>query len=201
MIAYPIQAALSSGIFEQVLVSTDDPQIAELAKSLGAEVPFFRSEKASSDTATTIEVLVEVLDQLKESGLDYSVACCIYAVNPFLTSGKLSDSYSQFSGGSLDTLVSACQYSQPVQRSFVSRNGKMELLLPEFKHYRSQDLEPVYFDAAQFYWFNTDVVREKGSLYTDNTGVFELPISEVEDIDTPDDWERALIKFQQWKNH
>jgi N-acylneuraminate cytidylyltransferase len=199
MLAYAIEAAKQSMLFERILVSTDDPEIAELAVALGADVPFLRSAENSSDFATTVDVLLEVIGKLKQDGFHYDAMCCIYPTNPFLTAHKLETSCLRFEEGSFDALFSAVKYSFPVQRSFVLREGKMRMLFPEHALTRSQDLEPVYHDAAQFYWMHCEKLLEHKKIWTDNTGVFEIPETEVQDIDHPSDWELAELKFTLWK--
>lgn len=199
MLAYAIDAAKQSMLFDRVLVSTDDPEIAELALAMGADVPFLRSAENSGDYATTIDVLLEVITRLQQEGFDYDTMCCIYPTNPFLTAAKLESSCTQFEEGSFDALFSAVKYSFPVQRSFVLREGKMKMLFPEHTLTRSQDLEPVYHDAAQFYWMNCKKLQEQKKIWTDNTGIFEISETEVQDIDHPSDWEIAELKFTLWK--
>jgi pseudaminic acid cytidylyltransferase len=199
MIAYAIETALESGIFEEVMVSTDDEEIAAISSRYGAKIPFFRSGDNSNDTATTVSVLLEVLHTYSDKNMFFDFGCCIYPSNPFLTAKKLSQSLNMLEEEGFDTVISAVRYSSPVQRSFVLENGKMKMLFPENLNTRSQDLPPVFHDAAQFYWFRCDRLLEQQKLWTENTGILEIPETEVQDIDTLTDWDLAEVKFRLWK--
>ena len=199
MIAYAIEAALESGIFEEVMVSTDDEEIAAISSRYGAKIPFFRSAENSNDSATTVSVLLEVLHSYTENNMFFDFGCCIYPSNPFLTSIKLRQSVELLEKEGFDTVISAVRYSSPVQRSFVLEKGKMKMLFPEYLNTRSQDLPPVFHDAAQFYWFRCDRLMEQKKLWTENTGIVEIPETEVQDIDTLTDWDLAEMKFRIWK--
>lgn len=199
IIEYAIQAALASGLFDEVMVSTDDQEIATIAKNAGAAVPFFRSDANSNDTATTVAVLLEVLNEYGKQQRFFSEACCIYPANPFLTTSKLKISLEKMINEDLDSVFSAVRYSYPVQRSFVVENGTMKMLFPEHLNTRSQDLPPVYHDAAQFYWFRPDLLQKTEKIWTNHTGIIELPETEVQDIDTAEDWILAELKYQRFK--
>lgn len=196
IIAYSIEAALQSGLFDEVMVSTDDQEIAEIAQQHGASVPFMRSERNADDFATTVEVLQEVLEsykQLKESRFKY--ACCLYPTAPFISPERLNEGFLKMETDQLDTVFPIVAFSFPIWRGLKITNQKrIEPLWPEFTNKRSQDLEKSYHDAGQWYWFRTD--RLKDSLYTSNSGFVELDALEVQDIDDSTDWQLAEFKYR-----
>lgn len=197
LIAYSIEAALGAGVFDTVLVSTDDEEIAKVAKACGASVPFLRSAGNSDDHATTNDVLVEVLTELSDRGETFETACCIYPTAPFLTGEKLRDAYSAFlSGNDADTMISVVRFSYPPQRAYVKKDGRIEFAHPEYALSRSQDLEPLYHDAGQFYLFRTASFLSRRSLFGGIILPYELPESEVQDIDTPEDLKIAEMKYR-----
>lgn len=196
LISYSIEAALKSEIFDEVMVSTDDEEIAAISRAAGAAVPFMRSVSTSDDHATTTEVLIEVIEEYKKRQIEFEQFCCIYPTAPFLTAQKLCDSCQSFRSGSFDMMVSATPYSFPPQRSFFIENGKIELRFPENMQTRSQDLPEVYHDAGQFYWCCTKAFLREKKLFGSNAGAFALPGTEVQDIDTPTDWKIAELKYK-----
>ncbi|MCR5503697.1 MAG: pseudaminic acid cytidylyltransferase [Lachnospiraceae bacterium] len=197
LIAYSIEAAIGSGVFDTILVSTDDEEIAEIAKGLGASVPFLRSAGNSDDHATTNDVLTEVLNTLKAKGEAYETACCIYPTAPFLTGQKLREAYGAFlKEEDADTMISVVRFSYPPQRAYRKSGSAIEFVHPEYALTRSQDLEPLYHDAGQFYLFRTDSFLERRSLFGGRILPFELPESEVQDIDTPEDLKIAEMKYR-----
>ena len=197
IINYSINAALESGLFNEVMVSTDDVEIAEQAIKAGAKVPFMRSAENSNDFAGTAEVICEVIEKYKSNNISFDTGCCIYPTAPFLTSDTLKSGYDIFNYKKYDVLFPAIQYSYPIQRSIrLMSDGRVEMLWPENYTKRSQDLEPVYHDVGQFYWFNTEVMLIKKKLFTDNSGV--LVVSEMlsQDIDNEEDWRLAEMKYK-----
>jgi N-acylneuraminate cytidylyltransferase len=197
IIAYSIQAALESNLFDEVIVSTEDKEIAEIAKSFGASVPFLRSAENSDDYATFSDVLLEVSHQLKTAGVDFENICLILSTAPFVTSSKLIDSFKIFDTERFDSLYPVLEFSYPIQRSLVrNEKGLIQMAQPEHLRTRSQDLEKHYHDAGQFYWIKQNALEKEKSLMTTNTGMIELSQLEVHDIDTPDDWANAEIKYQ-----
>ncbi len=200
IIAYSIEAALGSGVFDEVMVSTDDEEIAEIAKKYGAKVPFFRSEATSNDFATTADVILEVLDYYNknlEKTFDHFI--CIYPTAPFVTADKLKDAYGQFKREDADSLVPVVRFSFPPQRGFKCENGIIQYLHPEFERTRSQDLEPIYHDCGQFYICKADAFTEKKSLILNKTVPFFISETEVQDIDTETDWVIAEQKYKVMK--
>jgi len=200
IIAYVIEAALKSGIFDDVIVSTDSIEIADIAKKYGASVPFLRSEKNADDFATTSEVLLEVVNKLNENQVDVTNVCCIYPTAVLINENHLKKAWRQFENAEFDSVISATRFSYPIQRGLKDCNGKLEMLWPENKTKRSQDLEVIYHDAGQFYFFDVETFLVKQQLLTDNTGYVLLSDNECQDIDNPDDWEMAEIKFNYLLN-
>lgn len=200
IIEYSIQAALNSGLFNEVMVSTDDKEIAEIAMKAGAKVPFFRSKENSNDIVGTAEVICEVIETYRSLNRFFNKGCCIYPTAPFISAELLKEGYDLFETCKFDVLFPVIQYSYPIQRSLrVLPNLKAEMLWPENYPKRSQDLEPVYHDVGQFYWFNTDAMLVKKRLFTDNSGVIVINELMAQDIDNEDDWKLAEIKYSLLK--
>ena len=197
IIAYSIEAALNSGMYDEVMVSTDSEEIAEIAKKYGAQVPFLRSEKTSNDFATTRDVLDEVIEEYKKRGKSFDFMTCIYPTAPFVTAQKLKDAVTKLSESDADWAMPVTAYSFPPQRAMVIRDGGLEYQYPEYKNTRSQDLEPIYHDCGQFYVYKIDVYMgdEQGS-----GKVLPLitPEEETQDIDNISDWIIAEIKYQKF---
>lgn len=196
VILYSIQAALSSGIFREVMVSTDDEEIAALAKDAGAAVPFLRSADTANDYATTTDVMLEVLESYRKLGRSFDYACCLYPTAPFVSADKLIKAMDMLSCSDADSLLPVVRFSFPPQRSVVIQNGLLSFRWPEHMFTRSQDLQPFYHDAGQFYFFRTDSFLKQRRLVMDKTIPMELPELEVQDIDTENDWEIAEVKYQ-----
>lgn len=197
IIAYSIESALESGLFDRVMVSTDDEEIIELSIKYGATVPFKRSEKNSDDFATTADVLTEVLQTLSDIGEVYSFACCIYPTAPLLTVQNLIKGNELILNSNFDTVFAACRFDFPIQRSLkVIDGGKAEMIWPENKRKRSQDFESAYRDAGQFYWLRVPNFMTKKEIFTDNTGAIQLTELEVQDIDNDVDWQLAELKYK-----
>lgn len=195
IIAYSIEAALLSGVFDDVMVSTDDPYIADLAKKYGATVPFLRSEETSNDFATTAEVIDEVLTVYSDMGINYSYACCIYPTAPFITSGKLKIAMNMLINNNADSVIPVVKFSFPPQRGMVIDNDKLRPNQPEYLNMRSQDLEPIYHDCGQFYCINVNNFRNTKKLVSANTLPLIMSDLEVQDIDTMEDWTIAEMKY------
>jgi len=200
IIAYSIEAALNSAAFDEVMVSTDDPDIADVARKYGAVVPFFRSPKTSDDYATTADVLSEVLKNYIEIEKKISYACCIYPTAPFITAEKLSGAFQLLLNSKADSVIPITKFSFPIWRSFkVDTGNRVSYNWPEFAPKRSQDLPPSYHDCGQFYFFKVDSFMKTGKLVTANTIGLEVPESEVQDIDNEEDWKIAEIKYGFWQ--
>jgi pseudaminic acid cytidylyltransferase len=199
IIAYSIEAALESGLFDEVMVSTDSMEIADIAKRYGAHVPFLRSEVTSNDYATTNAVLHEVLNEYEAKGIKFDVMFCIYPTAPFITAGKLKTALDSLERTTADSLLPVVSFSFPPQRGMIIRDDRIGYQFPEFKLSRSQDLEPVYHDCGQFYACKVEAFRKFKSLVTNNTIPLVLPENEVQDIDTESDWQIAEMKYRLMK--
>lgn len=195
IIAYSIEAALRCNNFDEVMVSTDDVEIAEIAKQYGAKVPFIRSKENSNDFATTVDVLSEVLNQYKILDRNFINACCIYPTAPFVTSDILNEGYKKMIIDNYDSVFPILRYSFPIQRALMIEDEKVKMFYPEFLESRSQDLEPSFHDAGQFYWFKTSVLETLNKLWTDNSGGIEVNELAAQDIDNETDWKLAEIKY------
>lgn len=194
MIAYPIDCALSSGLFERVIVSTDDDEIADVARRCGAEVPFVRPAELADDLTGTVAVIAHAVRWLKASGAAPSAVCCIYATTPFIRADDLRRGLEILQAGQWRYVFSATSYAAPVLRAFVRlEGGAVRMLFPERLNSRSQDLPEVLHDAAQFYWGRTQAWLEEAPILAEGSTVVELPRWRVQDIDTEDDWIRAEL--------
>ncbi|MDR0801814.1 pseudaminic acid cytidylyltransferase [Fluviicola sp.] len=198
IIAYTIENALKSGLFNEVIVSTDDQEIAETAIQYGASVPFTRSEKNSDDYATTADVLAEVLEEYTRIGhVLPATFCCLYPTSPLIHPEDLVNASKQLKITRADVLVSAVIYSFPIQRSFrLDESGLVRLLEPESMLKRSQDLKATFHDAGAFYFFNTEKFLLQKTVWSDNTAAYLLDELKVQDIDNETDWKLAELKFQ-----
>lgn len=195
IIAYSIEAALESGLFDEVMVSTDDAEIADVARALGAEVPFLRSAKTSDDYATTADVLHEVVGEYARRGVAIDFACCIYPTAPFVTADKLRRAFEILLESGADTVLPIARFSFPIWRSFRQEGDRLFYNWPEFAPRRSQDLPPAFQDTGQFYFFRPSILQATGLLITENTVGLEVPETEVQDIDSEEDWVLAELKF------
>lgn len=196
ILAYSIEAALKSGIFDEVMISTEDDEIAKIAQSYGAAFPFRRSEKTAGDHAMTIDVMLEVVEEYKKIGKDPDTICCIYPTAPFVTAEKLVQADKLMIESGADAVIPVVKFSFPPQRCFVVDGNYIKYKWPENELKRSQDLEPFYHDAGQFYLLKTDVMKEEHTLVPNKTAPFILDEMEVQDIDNMDDWNIAEIKYK-----
>jgi len=195
IIAYSIETALESGLFEEVMVSTDDDEIADMAKKYGASVPFFRSEENADDYATLADVVDEVIGCYRKKNKYYEYVCCILPTAPLIDPGVFRKCYEIISGSDeYDSVRTTTPFSFPVQRAERYIDGKTEYIWPEYEKSRSQDLEAAYHDTGQFYW----VTFEKGMHSTNGYRII-IPNIEVQDIDNEDDWKLAELKYQLLK--
>ena len=195
IIAYSIEAALSSGVFDEVMVSTDDEEIADIAKKYGAKVPFLRSEKTSNDYATTVDVIEEVLEEYKKRGQEFDYFACIYPTAPFITGERLKSATGQLVSSGADALIPVVRFSYPPQRAMVVRDERLIFREPENLSKRSQDLEPYFHDAGQFYILRTESFLKNRALMVGDIIPLELSELEVQDIDNETDWKIAELKY------
>lgn len=196
IIAYSIEAAINSTLFDEIMVSTDDDEIAEAALKYGANVPFRRTALTSNDHATTFDVLEEVVKEYQNRNQMFDNICCLYATAPFVMGAKLKHAYDLMMEQKNDSIFPMVEFSFPIQRALKIDNGKLSFVNPAEKNTRSQDLEKRYHDAGQFYFMKTDIVLGKGELVSDKAGTFVINEMEAQDIDSETDWLLAELKYR-----
>ncbi|HDU8578784.1 TPA: pseudaminic acid cytidylyltransferase [Vibrio diabolicus] len=200
MIAYSIEAAIASGCFDKVIVSTDDTEIAVVAEAHGAYVPFLRPADISDDYATTMDVMAHAIHWCQNEGWDIDAVCCLYATAPFVLPRDLQQGYALLQGEGVQFAFSATSFPFPIQRAIkLDSDGSVSMFSPENEQVRSQDLEEAYHDAGQFYWGKTRAFLEKYSIFSPHSKAVLLPRNRVQDIDTPEDWELAESLFSVLK--
>ncbi|MGN0377029.1 MAG: pseudaminic acid cytidylyltransferase [Suilimivivens sp.] len=200
ILCYSIEAALQSEAFDEVMVSTDDTEIAGIALKAGASVPFFRSAEMSGDYASTDDVIMEVLKEYEKNGLTFDAFCCIYPTAPFLTGKRLKAAMDLLE--SADSVMPVVPFSYPPQRGLiVNEQGFVERQFPEYATARSQDLQKIYHDCGQFYACRTAPFMEAGTTDVERLVPLVLSEMEVQDIDTIEDWEIAEIKYRRLFTH
>lgn len=200
ILAYSIEAALQSDIFDGVMISTEDDEIAAIGQAYGASFPFRRSNENAGDYAATIDVMMEVVEQYQEQGITPEIICCIYPTAPFVTAKKLREAYEIMKRTDAEAVIPIVRFSYPPQRCFVSKGNYIEYKWKEYVRSRSQDLEPYYHDAGQFYFIRTRAMLEQRTLIPKKTAPYILSEMEVQDIDTMSDWELAENKYKIMKN-
>lgn len=198
IIAYSIEAAIESGLFDEIMVSTDSEDIKKVAESYGAVVPFMRSDEASNDYATTADVIKEVLGRYEEINRGYGTFCCIYPTAPFITGSKLREAHKMFTDQNADSVVPVVAFSYPPQRGFYVNDGILEYVQPEYALSRSQDLKRIYHDSGQFYFCRSDSFKIYKSLIMKKTIPYIVSEEEVQDIDNESDWKLAEIKYMRF---
>lgn len=196
IICYSIEAALESQMFDEVMVSTDSEEIAEIARKAGATVPFLRCEETSNDFATTADVLSEVIEEYKKRGMEFDYGCCIYPTAPFVTATKLQSGMDKLKEEGVDSVMPVVQYSFPPQRGVEIEEGKIKVKWPEFYNMRSQDLSPIYHDVGQFYCFKVEQFMETKRVIGENSMPIIVSDLEVQDIDNEEDWKIAEMKYK-----
>ena len=202
MIAYSIKAALKSECFDHVIVSTDDAEIAEVAQSFGAEVPFMRPDELANDYAGTVPVVKHAIEWFDDQGQSPSEVCCLYATAPFVRAGTIKRAYEQMQSTQADYCFTVTSFAFPIQRALkVTAKNRIEMFYPEHLETRSQDLEESYHDAGQFYWGKAEAFKQQKSLFSKSATPYILPRHLVQDIDTPEDWKRAELMYQALKKN
>ncbi len=196
IISYTIKSAIESKLFDEVMVSTDDDEIAEIAKKYGATIPFLRSDQSSNDTATTVEVISEVLSKYESLGISYNEFCCIYPCAPFVSSDLIIEAYQKFSAGNFDTVFPIVRYSTPIQRALKTSGDLVEMYDNRFQNIRSQDLPLAFYDAGMFYWSSKKNIEKNNKLFTENSSFIELDELRTQDIDNEIDWKLAELKYE-----
>lgn len=189
IIAYSIQAALDSELFDEVVVSTDDSEITDIAKKYGAKI-HLRSKKNSDDFATLADVIEEVKNAYKEKEKMYDAICCILATAPLVTDNLIKEGYKRLIENKADSVRPVVRFAYPVQRALMLDNDKVSFINPEFAKTRSQDLEPAFFDSGMFYWMKFESGLDGTKRYA-----FEISEMETQDIDNYEDWKIAEIKY------
>lgn len=197
IIAYSIKTAIDSNLFDEIMVSTDDPEIAEIAIKYGAKVPFMRSYNNSKDNSTTIEVIAEVIEKYQKNDQNFQNVCCIYPCAPLCKPEYLVEAYEKLLDYNFDSVFPVIKYSTPIQRAFKqTANKRVVLINPKYEMSRSQDLDESYFDAGQFYWMQNSRILTNNKIYTNNSGVIVLNDLQAQDIDNLIDWELAELKYK-----
>ena len=196
MIAWSIEAAIKSECFDRIICSTDDEEIATVAKRYGAEIPFLRPKSLSDDYTATTAVISHAIEFLQKNETGIDLVCCIYATAPFIQSEDIKKSLKQIKKENTDYCFSVTNYSFPIQRSIrIRKEKRCEMFQPEMYNKRSQDLEEAYHDAGQFYWGKTSAWVENTGIFLQNSSPYILPRYRVQDIDVEEDWVRAELMF------
>lgn len=198
IIAYSIEVALKSNLFDEVMVSTDDEEIAAIALRYGAKVPFMRSAKTSNDYATTMDVLNEVLQEYKKEGQEFDYVCCIYATAPLIQKEDLENGFNLMLSGNYISVFPVVAFSYPIWRGLTIRDNKVQMIWSDNLNKRSQDLDQAFHDAGQWYWYNPVLIGN--SMFTDNSMSIILDENRVQDIDTEIDWKLAEMKYKLISN-
>ena len=197
ILSWPVKAALDSGLFDTVMVSTEDEQIAAVARETGAEVPFLRSLETADDHSSLLDVLAEVVARYQAAGRDFDVVCCILPTALLVTSTALRRGHEMFATGAYDSVFPVAPFPAPLQRALRrDAAGIVSMFQPEHYGSRSQDLERGYYDAAQFYWMSSQACLDRVPTFGGRAGSFVLDETEVQDIDTEADWRLAELKHR-----
>lgn len=196
IMAYSVEACVQSGVFDTVMVSTEDEEIAQIGKKYGAQVPFYRSEKTAGDFANTNDVIDEVIAEYEKRGEFFDFIACIYPTAPFITAERIRDAVNKLSESDADSLIPVVGFSFPPQRGMEIVDGCLRLVYPQYRDTRSQDLTPHYHDAGQFYIMRTESYKKTGRIMAGKILPFVLSEMEVQDIDNPVDWELAELKYK-----
>lgn len=197
IIAYSIEAAFQSKLFDEVMVSTDDSEIASIAKEYGAEVPFMRSSENANDYAGIADVLIEVIQQYNSTGRIFSNICCLFSTAPLTSDRKIIEAYNKLITENFDSLCPVVAFSYPILRALeMDEQNRLKMIWPEYLSSRSQDLKPAYHDSGSFYWVRSGALQKEKTLFCKNGSAIFLPENEVQDIDTETDWRLAELKYK-----
>lgn len=196
IISYSISSAINSGVFDEVMVSTDDIEIKRIAESIGAKVPFLRGKSNSDDFATLADVILEVLASYEKKGKKFKNICCILPTAPFVKPEKLIKAFEILKEEKFDTVFPVLEFSYPIQRALRFEGENVKMVEEKYLNSRSQDLEGRYHDSGQFYWINTEHFLKEKKMFTSNSGAIVISELEAQDIDTETDWKLAEIKYQ-----
>ncbi len=196
MIEYAITAAISSGLFEHIVVSTDDAEIAEIAQVLGAETPFIRPDSLANDYAATVPVIAHGIQACRAMGWSFEHVCCIYPGVPFIQTEDLKGALARLLESGEDYCFPVTEFPSAIQRALKCMDGgKMHPFYPEYETTRTQDLERAYHDAGQFYWGKEEAWLQNTKIHSAGIG-YVIPNWRVVDIDTPEDWLRAEVMYK-----
>ena len=204
MVAWSIRAAIESQCFDRIMVSTDDDEIASVAKTYGAEVPFIRPASLSDDHTATIPVIAHAIEWQSQNGKAATEVCCIYATAPFILANDIQRGLQVLESSGADYAFSLTSYAFPIQRAIrITADQRIEMFQPKHLNRRSQDLEEAWHDAGQFYWGKAQAWQEGKPLFSRDGAPVPLPRHRVQDIDTAEDWERAewLMKALQYQSN
>ncbi|TMM29158.1 pseudaminic acid cytidylyltransferase [Polaribacter aestuariivivens] len=196
IIAYSIEAAVKCELFNEVMVSTEDIEIAKVAKKFGAKVPFLRSTNNANDFAVLADVIEEVIKEYDDIEKKFDNICCLLPTAPFVNSITIRNAYNTLLEDKFDSVFPVLEFSFPIQRSLKIENKKVNMVWNEFMNTRSQDLEPRYHDSGQFYWLKSSCFKKHKKLYTSNSGAIIISELHAQDIDTETDWKLAEIKYK-----
>lgn len=198
IIAYAIETALTSNLFDEVMVSTDSLEIAEIAKEYGAKVPFLRTEENASDEASTVEAILEVLNQYQQKGEIFDYCCCIYPITPLLSANLLKEGFDLLIKNNAFSVFPALAYSHPIQRGFtIDSKNKIQSLNSNYISTNTQNIKKVYHDAGQFYWFKTDFNKTNKDLISTESTIIVMDEMAVHDVDSPTDLKMLQLKYNQ----
>lgn len=199
IIAYSIQAAQKSGLFDRIIVSTDDEEIADVSRQYGAEIPFMRPKKLADDYTGTNAVMKHALEWFRDQGESVQYACCIYATAPFVQAEYLKQGYDKLVSSNKDFVFSVTTFEFPIQRAIkINCNGEIEPFYPERINKRSQDLEEAYHDAGQFYWGKAESYVNGLNVHTAASLSVVMPRYQVQDIDSLEDWRQAELLYKSF---
>ena len=197
ILSWPVKAARDSGLFATVMVSTEDDEIAGVAREAGAEVPFLRSAQTADDHTSLLDVLAEVVARYADEGQTFDTVCCILPTAMLISAKALQRGHEMFATGEYDSVFPVAPFPAPVQRALRrDEAGRISMFQPEHYRSRSQDLEPGYYDAGQFYWMSGQSCLDRVPTFGGRAGSFVLDQTEVQDIDTEADWNLAELKHR-----
>ena len=200
ILAYSIDTALQSKLFDQVVVSTDDAEIGRVARQYGAQTPFVRPTQLADDHAGTLAVIRHAIEAMQTPNNNIEYACCIYATAPFVKADDLRRGLDILLETGAEIAFSVTSFSYPVQRAIrINKSGRVEMFNPDNYRKRSQDLEAAYHDAGQFYWGKSSAFFSDAPIFSDRSAPVAMPRLRVQDIDTPEDWDRAELMYSAWQ--
>lgn len=201
LIGYSIEKAIACKLFDEVMVSTEDEEIAEIALRFGAKVPFLRSDQASDDYSTTAEVLIEVFGCYSEMGIDFQWGCCIYPFTPLLNFTVFESAFKKMNELGRKSIFSVLEYSHPLERAIALSSEQNLILTPQNLSLRTQDAKKYFHDAGQFYWFEIKNFLKKKQLILPESSIYKLDPLEAQDLDTEIDWKLMELKYQYKQTH